>query len=155
MSHWIYNNKPFTTVPEKAHGFVYRITNTKTGKMYIGRKAFGSTRRKPLTKKQKEAGRKKRTVIRSESNWKEYTGSNTTLNEEIKINNKNIFLFEILVVCYTKGQLNYCEENIQHQLQVVWDTNYYNDCVGSGKWMSVKLTDDIKSQIKKINKTLD
>ena len=154
MSHWLYNGEPFTEVPEKAFGFVYKITNTKTGKKYLGRKQFNSTRRKPLTKKQKEAGRVKRTVIRSESDWQTYTGSNTTLNEDIEKNSKNIFLFEILVVCYTKGQCNYIEENLQHKFNVVWDDSWYNDSVGSGKWMTVKLTDDIKNQIKIIDKTL-
>jgi hypothetical protein len=154
MSHWLYNGKPFTEVPEKAFGFVYKITNTQTGKKYLGRKQFNSTRRKPLTKKQKEAGRVKRTVLRSESNWREYTGSNNTLNEDIEKKGKNIFLFEILVVCYTKGQCNYIEENLQHKFNVVWDETWYNDSVGSGKWMTVKLTDDIKSQIKNIDKTL-
>lgn len=153
-SHWLYNGVPFTEVPEKAFGFVYKITNTKTGKKYLGRKQFKSTKRKPLTKKQKEAGRVKRTVLRSESNWREYTGSNTTLNEDIKNTSKDIFLFEILVVCYTKGQCNYVEENLQHKFNVVWDNSWYNDSVGSGKWMTVQLTDDIKQQIKIIDKTL-
>lgn len=150
MSHWIMNGTPFTEVPEKAHGFVYKITNTKTGKKYIGRKAFGSTKRKPLTKKQKDAGRVKRTILRSESDWRDYTGSNNPLNEEIKKNGKDIFLFEILVVCYTKGQLNYCEENIQHYFQVVADNSYYNDCIGAGKWRNTKLTDDIINQLKNL-----
>lgn len=154
MSHWLYNGEPFTEVPEKAFGFVYKITNTKTGKKYLGRKQFNSTRRKPLTKKQKDAGRVKRTVVRNESDWRDYTSSSNTLNEDIKKNGKDIFIFEILVVCYTKGQCNYIEENLQHKFNVVWDDTWYNDSVGSGKWMSVKLTDDIKTQIKNIDKTL-
>lgn len=153
-SHWIYNGVPFTEAPDKAFGFVYRITNTKTGKKYLGRKQFESRRRKPLTKKQKDAGRVKRTVIKSESNWKEYTGSNTPLNEDIKNNTKNTFLFEILVVCYTKGQCNFVEETLQHKFNVVWDDSYYNDSVGSGKWMTVVLPEDVKTQIKIIDKTL-
>ena len=39
-SHWLYNNELLTEVPSKAFGFVYMITNTLTGKMYIGRKYF-------------------------------------------------------------------------------------------------------------------
>lgn len=154
MSHWLYNGKPFTEVPEKAFGFVYQITNTKTGKKYLGRKQFASRRRKPLTKTQLKAGRKKRTVVTSDSGWGSYTGSNKPLNEDIQKNGKNIFLFEILIVCYTKGQANYCEETLQHKYNVVWNENYYNDSVGSGKWMTVKLPEDVKQQIKTIDKNL-
>ena len=75
MSHWTLNGNPFTEVPDKAFGFVYCITNTNTGKKYLGRKQFTSTRRKPLTKTQKKAGRVKRTVIKSDSGWGSYTGS--------------------------------------------------------------------------------
>jgi hypothetical protein len=154
MSHWTLNGNPFTEVPDKAFGFVYCITNTNTGKKYLGRKQFTSTRRKPLTKTQKKAGRVKRTVIKSDSGWGSYTGSNTLLNEDIKNKGINIFLFEILVVCYTKGQCNYIEETLQHKYNVVWDDNYYNDAVGSGKWMTVKLPESVKEQIKIIDKTL-
>tara|TARA_R110000751_G_scaffold131843_1_gene234184 strand:+ start:2037 stop:2501 length:465 start_codon:yes stop_codon:yes gene_type:complete len=154
MSHWTLNGNPFTEVPDKAFGFVYCITNTNTGKKYLGRKQFTSTRRKPLTKTQKKAGRVKRTVIKSDSGWGSYTGSNTLLNEDIKNIGINIFLFEILVVCYTKGQCNYIEETLQHKYNVVWDDNYYNDAVGSGKWMTVKLPESVKEQIKIIDKTL-
>ena len=143
MSHWIMDGKPFTEVPDKAFGFVYQITNTKTGKKYLGRKQFTSTRRKPLTKTQKKAGRVKRTVI------------NKPLNEDIKNKGKDIFLFEILVVCYTRGQLNYCEENLQHLFQVVFDDTYYNDSVGSGKWMTVKLSSDVKKTLIDIRKKID
>lgn len=155
MSHWIMDGKPFTEVPDKAFGFVYQITNTKTGKKYLGRKQFTSTRRKPLTKTQKKAGRVKRTVIKSDSGWGSYTGSNKPLNEDIKNKGKDIFLFEILVVCYTRGQLNYCEENLQHLFQVVFDDTYYNDSVGSGKWMTVKLSSDVKKTLIDIRKKID
>ena len=154
MSHWTMNGKPFTKVPDKAFGFVYLITHTKTGKKYIGRKQFGSVRRKPLTKKQKESGRVKRTVLRTESDWQTYTSSSTSLNEDILKKGKDTFIFEILVVCYTKGQCNFLEETLQHKYNVIWDDNYYNDAIGSGKWMSVKLPEDVKAQIKKIDKTL-
>ena len=154
MSHWLYNGEPFTEIPEKAYGFVYRITNTETGKKYLGRKQFVSRRRKPLTKTQIAAGRKKRTVVKTESNWKEYTGSNNLLNEDIKNNSKDSFLFEILVVCYTKGQCNFVEETLQHKFNVIWDESYYNDSVGSGKWMKVKLPDSVKKTLKKIDKSL-
>lgn len=154
MSHWLYNGNPLTEVPEKAFGFVYQITNKKSGRKYIGRKQFGSTRRKPLTKKQKEAGRKKRTVIRSESDWREYTGSNTQLNKDIAQHGKDNFLFEILILGNTKGQVNYMEENVQHKCNVLFDDTYYNDSIGARKFISVKFSNELVENIKKVDKIL-
>ena len=77
-SHWLYNKKLFTEVPEGIFGFVYLITNLKTSKKYIGRKYFYSVRRI------KVKGKKNRKVIRKESNWKIYMGSNKDLNSDIE-----------------------------------------------------------------------
>ena len=45
MSHWLYKNKTLEEAPAGYFGFVYIITNKKSGKKYIGRKYFGTTRR--------------------------------------------------------------------------------------------------------------
>ena len=129
-SHWLYKGKKVTEAPEDAFGFVYMITNLKSGKKYVGRKYLGQTRRKPLTKKQKDAGRKRRTVVRSESNWREYTGSNKELNADIEKLSKENFKFEIIIFGETKGQVNYLEENIHHKFDVLLDPSFYNDAVG-------------------------
>ncbi len=67
--------------PEKYYGFVYKITNNITGKFYIGKKVFWNNKKHKLTKKQLAEqtgpGRKPtHEVIRTESDWKTYWGSN-------------------------------------------------------------------------------
>ena len=37
---WLYNNSPLEIIPENAYGYVYLITNTITGRKYIGKKLF-------------------------------------------------------------------------------------------------------------------
>ena len=56
MSHWLYKGKILEEAPDNYFGFVYLITNIKSGKKYIGRKYFGTTRRV------KVAGKKRRKV---------------------------------------------------------------------------------------------
>ena len=141
MSHWLYKGKILKEAPDNYFGFVYLITNIKSGKKYIGRKYFGTTRRV------KVAGKKRRKVVRKDSNWREYTGSSKVLNRDIENLGKNNFRFEILIMGETKGQVNYLEENIQHRLQVIIDDTYYNDCIGSRKWLSVKFNDKQKQQL--------
>jgi len=90
MSHWLYKGKPIKEAPENEFGFVYLITNLKSGKKYIGRKYFGTTRRV------KVKGKKRRKIIRKDSNWREYTGSSKSLNKDIEKLGKKNFKFEKL-----------------------------------------------------------
>jgi len=140
-SHWLYQGKILHEVPESYYGFVYQITNKLTDKKYIGRKYFGKTRRI------KKKGKARRTVKRTESDWRTYTGSSKQLNQDIVKHGKSKFKFEILIMAKTKGQVNYLEENIQHRKQVILRDDYYNDCIGSRKWLSVKLPPDISKKL--------
>lgn len=146
-SHWLYKGNILSEAPEEAFGFIYMITNLITGKKYVGRKYLSQTRRKPLTKKQKTAGRKRRTVVRSESNWKSYTGSNAELNKDIEKLGKENFKFEILIFAETKGQVNYLEENIHHKLDVVLDPSFYNDAVGPRRFNNMVKDDIFRKKI--------
>ena len=97
---WTYNGTPFTSEDIGTYyGFVYRITNLSTGRIYIGRKYFWSLR--------KPRGKSRR--VRSESNWKKYYGSSDELSAERKsIGNAN-FKREILSLRETKGWVNFEE----------------------------------------------
>lgn len=138
MSHWLFENKLLETPPENVFGFVYCITCIKNGKKYIGRKYFGTTRRV------KVKGKKRRKVIRKDSNWREYTGSSKALLHDINNLGKEYFKFEILAFGKTKGEVNYIEENLHHRLHVSCDDTYYNDCIGPRRFASVRLGDDTK-----------
>ena len=144
MSHWLYKNKTLEEAPEDYFGFVYLITNLKTGKKYIGRKYFGSTRRV------KVAGKKRRKVVRKDSNWKEYTGSSKELNKDIEKEGKLHFQFKILILGKTKGQVNYLEENLHHRFHVASNNMYYNDCIGPRRFSNVKVDNSIKQIITEI-----
>ena len=98
---WIFNGYPFLSEDIDDHfGFVYCITNTLTGKRYIGRKYFHQLR------KPRGGGRR----VKSESNWKKYYGSSDELNEERRAARcDTLFRREILSVHPTKGRVNYEE----------------------------------------------
>ena len=144
MSHWLYKNKILREAPEGYFGFIYLITNTKSGKKYIGRKYFGTTRRV------KVKGKKRRKVIRKDSNWREYTGSSKELNNDINTLGKLCFRFEILILGKTKGQVNYLEENIHHRFHVSANDDFYNDCIGPRRFGNVKLDEQLQNIITKI-----
>ena len=144
MSHWLYKNKVLNEAPEGYFGFVYLITNIKSGKKYIGRKYFGTTRRI------KVVGKKRRKVIRKDSNWRDYTGSSKDLNQDIKELGMWQFRFEILILGRTKGQVNYLEENIHHRFHVASSGEFYNDCIGPRRFANVRLDENVYDIIKNI-----
>lgn len=118
--------------PEKCVGFVYKITNIKSGKFYIGRKSLFSNTRKKLTKKElaehEGPGRKpSKKLVTKESNWQEYWGSNKTILEEIKQGGTQAFRKEILKFCYNRKQLTYWELHFQCIERVLMTDKSYND----------------------------
>ena len=122
---WIYNNEPFTEIPEKAIGFVYLITNTQNNKKYIGKKIFhfSKTIQKNLKKKK----------VKVESDWQTYTGSNDDLNDDIKKFTPELKK-EILEICYSKSSLSYLEARHQFTSNCIISEEYYNN------WISVRVT---------------
>lgn len=144
-SHWTYLGKILEEEPEGTYGFVYRITNTINGKKYIGRKNFTRVKRK------KVSGRVNRRVIVKRSDWKTYTGSNKRLNADIEKCGIDKFEFEILAFANTKGQLNYLEENFQHRLHVLFDSDYYNDSIGSRRFVSMKSDEHFSKTVRDID----
>jgi hypothetical protein len=123
---WLYNAVEFTEVPNDIIGFVYKITNTLTGKEYIGKKLFTSAGRKQVK------GKRKR--IRIESNWRGYYGSNKELLHDVATNGQEHFERVILYLCKTKGQCSYYEAKLQFELGVLEKPqNFYNE------WISCKI----------------
>ena len=88
---WMFEGKEISddVVPAKAIGFVYLITQTSTGKRYIGRKLLT----KAATKTVKGVKKK----IRKDSGWKDYWSSSPDLLEYIKEHGTSDFTREILV----------------------------------------------------------
>tara|TARA_B100001093_G_C26857497_1_gene1028150 strand:+ start:582 stop:1031 length:450 start_codon:yes stop_codon:yes gene_type:complete len=144
MSHWLYKGKILEEAPSEFFGFVYLIKNKKTGKKYIGRKYFGTTRRV------KVKGKKRRKVIRKESDWSTYTGSSKALQSDINSFGIDNFEFSILIMGETKGQVNYLEENIHHRFHVSARDDFYNDCIGPRRFARVRFDENIAKKINDI-----
>lgn len=128
---WIFEGKEITKItdlPKKhrdAYGYIYCLVVKDTGKEYIGSKIFFTTRsKKASNKKVKQLGksffrRKKNTkgknkgemtyyeVVKKESNWVLYNGSNKQLLEDIK-NGAEVTKY-ILEVVNSKAMLLYKE----------------------------------------------
>ena len=97
---WTYQGSTFTSADiGDFFGYVYCITNLKSGRKYIGRKNFQQHRKH-------RGSRRKRT---SESDWKAYYGSSKELTEDRKLLGSNCFKREILSLHTTKGQVNFEE----------------------------------------------
>jgi hypothetical protein len=70
--------------------------------------------------------------------------------ELIEQHGKKRFRFEILGFAYTKGQLNYLEENIQHKLDVLTDSTYFNDAIGSKRFVGIRKDEKFIEAIRSI-----
>ena len=83
---WLYKNIPVETLPEDCTGFVYLITNTVSGRKYVGKKLakFSKTSYKVVKLKN---GKKKRKKIRSkvDSDWQTYWSSSDELKKDFEL----------------------------------------------------------------------
>ena len=129
---WTYNNEPFTEIPDGYEAFVYVITNTVTGRKYIGKKLFKFTR----TSKKKG----KRVKKQVDSDWIDYYGSNKELLSHVDLFGKEKFQREILYLCKSKGEASYMEAKEQFNRDALISENYYNE------WIMVRVR---KSHMKK------
>ena len=124
---WIYKNEPVEQLPKDCAGFVYLITNTESGRMYVGKKLsrFKTTRYKMHTQKN---GKKVRKKIRGAvgSDWQNYYGSSDQLNKDIALLGQEKFRREILYYCRNKAELNYVEAREQFSRKVLESDQYYN-----------------------------
>lgn len=113
---WYYNDSPINEFPENATGFVYKITNLKNQKIYIGKKTLTFCRTKSVK------GVKKK--VKLASDWEKYYGSSKWLLEDIKILGKENFKREILRICFSKSEANYFEAFHQFQYGVLLTDSY-------------------------------
>ena len=118
---WTYQGKPLDTLPEECVGFVYLITNTKTGRMYVGKKLAKFKRSRPPLK-----GRKNKRRHTVERDGQDYYGSSDLLTEDVNKLGKEKFKREILYFCRSKGECNYLEAKEQFARGVLESDDYYN-----------------------------
>jgi len=131
---WQYNNEIFTEdLIGDNYGFVYIITNLNNNKKYIGKKFFYSLRTKQVK------GKKKR--VKLSSDWQSYYGSNTELQNDVKVLGEANFTREIIHLCKSKGVCGYLEAKEQFIRNVLETDDYYNT------WIMVRVR---KSHLKGI-----
>ena len=119
--HWTYQGKEITNIPEDVVGFVYLITNTTNGRMYIGKKLAKFKRSRPPLK-----GRKNKRRYKVNSDWQDYFGSSDDLTIDVNKLGKEKFTREILFYCYSKAELSYVEAREQFARKVLESNDYYN-----------------------------
>ena len=124
---WTHKDQSVSQLPTDCAGFVYLITNTVSGRMYVGKKLskFKTTRYKMHTQKN---GKKVRKKIRGavDSGWQDYYGSSDQLNRDVESLGRDRFLREILYYCRSKAELNYVEAREQFARKVLESDLYYN-----------------------------
>jgi len=122
IGHWILAES--VNLTDQTFGFIYEITNTISGKKYIGKKQCKSKlKRKPLK------GKKNKRIEIKESDWKEYTSSSADLNDDIVKLGKDKFVFKIIKTCGSKWELAYYEISEQINRGVLLRNDYYNGIV--------------------------
>ena len=121
VMHWLYQGKDVNELPEDCVGFVYQITNTTNGRMYIGKKLAKFKRsRRPLK------GRKNKRRYKVDSDWQDYYGSSDELTIDIKKLGKEYFKREILFYCNSKAEKSYVAEREHFARKVLESNDYYN-----------------------------
>jgi hypothetical protein len=124
---WLYESQQVDQLPEDCVGFVYLITNTLTGRKYIGKKLakFSKTTYKVVKLKN---GNKKKKKIRSkiDSDWQLYYGSSPELTKDIEKLGIENFSREILYYCRSKSECSYIEAREQFARRVLESDDYYN-----------------------------
>jgi hypothetical protein len=143
---WLYNDKKFNPAEhdiESLAGFVYLVTDLNNGKKYVGKKNLWSIRRLPPLK-----GQKRKRVKKSESDWRDYFGSNEEVKLLVENEGRDRFKREILRLCKSKGEMTYFEMKEQIDREVLFRDDYYNEFIG-GKIHSkhLKGIEDVRIQV--------
>ena len=139
MVNWLYKGNKIENVEDFGEqtpfGFVYLISNTIDGRIYIGKKFLQHKKTKKLGKKvmaeQTGPGRKKtKEVSYAESDWKTYWSSSDELKTDITNIGEHNFKRTIIHLCPSKGVTNYLEAKEQMLRAVLEDSNaWYNSWI--------------------------
>jgi len=122
-----YNENPWIGLPESWKdklGFVYLIRCKIDNRWYVGKKLFTAS-----------GGKKGRTKIRKESDWRNYWGSSKELVAHISKHGKENFTREILSVHDTKFDLMYAELLAQIKYDVVHDPLTFNGVINMRSYL--------------------
>lgn len=135
MMSWIYKGKPITQIdigedPKTCphYSFVYVITNTITGRKYVGKKFLWSNRTLPPLK-----GQTKKRKVCKPSDWEKYYGSCKPLIADIEKYGVDNFTRDIVELYPDKREANYAElrYQIMHNVLDAVDRNgdriWYNE----------------------------
>jgi hypothetical protein len=124
---WLFESNEITELPEDCVGFVYLITNTLTGRKYIGKKLAKFSKTTYKTVKLKNGSKKKKKVrSKIDSDWQQYYGSSPELSKDIELLGIQNFTREILYYCRSKSECSYVEAREQFARRVLESDDYYN-----------------------------
>lgn len=130
---WEYTGEPLEEPPEGMIGFVYMITNLISGRRYIGRKNFWTTK---TTQK-----KGKKTKHKVETDWKYYYSSSDELQADVLKLGTGNFKREILYLASMKSTMNYMETKLIFVNGCLESDDWYN------RWVSCKIN---KRTLKKL-----
>ena len=124
---WTYQNNIVETLPEDCIGYVYIITNTISGRMYIGKKLAKFSKTTYKTVKLKNGTKKKKKIRgKIDSDWRTYYGSSPELTKDVTELGTDKFTREILFYCKSKAECSYIEAREQFSRKVLESKDYYN-----------------------------
>lgn len=118
---WLLEGKPFDPADEEIAdqvGFIYKLTNQYTGRMYIGKKNFWQKRKNSKGKR-----------VTKQSDWRNYYGSNEEIKYELQYTDKFAFKREILLLAAGAKQLSYFETRELFVRGVLESNDYYNETI--------------------------
>ncbi|MCX2474080.1 hypothetical protein OQZ33_07040 [Pedobacter sp. MC2016-05] len=124
---WYFNNKECDKIEDtNAVGFIYKITNMLTGKIYIGKKILFNSIKTKISKKEKLETKTRKTfkVVKKESDWLSYYGSSKELTADIELLGVVNFRREIVQLCYSKKEMSYIELEWQIKHDVLRNDTY-------------------------------
>ena len=141
--YWSYRGEIVEELPKDCEAFVYLITNTTNGMMYVGKKlAKFKTTKKPLK------GRKNKRRGTKESDWRTYWGSSEKLIDEVSRLGEDRFTREILYYCPSRGVASYLEAKEQFDRKVLESAEYYNGIIN----VRIGSSEILRKSLKKLSK---